>query len=103
MPQDFVDAINAAVLEVNPDAGRMTYGSMTLGTDFDEWLGPEAIMKYGFGPMPPDAVAAFEAKFAERRDELKASCIALAVEVEKRRLAGDLGSLTFGDSNREPV
>jgi len=89
MPQDFVDAINAAVREVNPDAGTMTRGSMTLGSDFDEWLGPDAIMKYGF-EMPPEAQAAFEAKFAERRDELKASVVASSVEVEKKRLAGTL-------------
>lgn len=100
MPQDFVDAINAAVREVNPDAGTMTYGSMTLGHDFDEWLGPEAILKYGLGPMPPEAVAAFEAKFAEHRDELKRSLVASAVEVETRRIAGTLEDVTCGDSRR---
>jgi hypothetical protein len=100
MPQDFVDAINAAVLAVNPNAGRMTYGSMTLGSDFDEWLGPEAILKYGFGPMPPEAVAAFEAKFAEHREELKSSLVASAVEVEKQRLAGTLTEFSCGDSRR---
>lgn len=88
MPQDFVEAINAAVQEVNPNAGRMTHGSMTLGSDFDEWCGLEAIRKYGFEPMPPEATAAFEAKFAERRDEIKASLVASAVEIEKRRMAG---------------
>lgn len=90
MPQDFVDAINAAVREVNPNAGTMTRGSMTLGTDFDEWLGPGAIMKYGFDPMPPEVEAAFVAKFNERRDELRASLVASAVEIEKRRMAGTL-------------
>lgn len=90
MPQDFVDAINAAVREINPEAGTMTSGSMTLGSDFDEWLGPGAMGKYGFGPLPPEAVAAFGAKFEERREELKASIVASAVEVEKRRLAGTL-------------
>ena len=100
MPQDFIDAINAAVREVNPNAGTMLSGSMTLGSDFDEWLGPGAIMKYGFGPMPPEDVAAFEAKFAEKRDELKAALVASSVEIEKRRMAGDVGSLNFGDSNR---
>ena len=90
MPQDFVDAINTAVREVNPDAGTMTSGSMTLGTDFDEWLGPQAIMKYGFDPMPPEVEAAFVAKFNERRAELKASLVASAVDVERRRMAGTL-------------
>lgn len=90
MPQDFVDAINAAVREVNPDAGTMTHGSMTLGTDFDEWCGIEAIRKYGFDPMPPEATAAFEAKFNERRAELKASLVASAIDVERRRMAGTL-------------
>lgn len=90
MPQDFLDAINAAVREVNPNAGVTTYGDMFLGSDFDEWLGPDAIKKYGFGPMPPDALAAFEAKFDERRDELKSSVVASAVDVEKRRMAGTL-------------
>lgn len=91
MPQDFVDAINTAVREVNPDAGTMTYGSMTLGSEFDEWLGPQAIMKYGLDPLPPDAIAAFEAKFAKYRDEIKKSLIASAVDIEKRRLSGSLG------------
>lgn len=86
MPQDFVDAINAAVHEINPDAGTMTHGSMTLGTDFDEWLGPEAMLKYGFDPLPAADVAAFNAKFAEMRDELKAAVVASSVEVEKRRM-----------------
>jgi len=93
MPQDFLDAINAAVREVNPNAGTTTYGDMFLGSDFDEWLGPGAIMKYGFKPMPPEAQAAFEAKFNERRDELKASVVASAVEVEKKRMAGTLVSV----------
>lgn len=100
MPQDFVDAINAAVREVNPDAGIMTSGSMTLGSDFDEWMGLTALKKYGMGPLPPEAVAAFEAKFAERRDELKASLVASSIEIEKRRMAGDSGSVTFNDSRR---
>ncbi len=101
MPQDFVDAINAAVREVNPDAHMMTSGSMTLGTDFDEWFGPAAMMKYGFGPIPPEAVAAFEAKFAEKRDELKASLVASSVDIEKRRIAGTLVSEP-PRSTREP-
>ena len=100
MPQDFVDAVNAAVREVNPNAGKMKSGSMTLGTDFDEWLGPKAMMKYGFGPMPPEDAAAFEAKFAEKRDELKSSIVASAVEIEKKRLAGTLDDFSFNDSNR---
>lgn len=100
MPQDFVDAINAAVSEINPNAGRMTHGSMTLGSDFDEWLGVEAMLKYGLGPMPAEAVSAFEAKFAEHREELKASLVASAVEVEKKRLAGTLSEFTCGDSRR---
>jgi hypothetical protein len=86
MPQDFVDAINTAVKVVNPEAGHRTSGSMTLGTDFDEWLGPEAMLKYGFGPIPAEAVAAFNAKFAEKRDELKAAVVASSVEVERRRM-----------------
>lgn len=90
MPQDFVDAINAAVREVNPNVGVMTYGSMTLGSDFDEWLGPEALVKYGLGPLPAEALAAFEAKFNEKRDELKAAIVASAVDVERRRMAGTL-------------
>ncbi len=100
MPQDFVDAINAAVREINPDAGAMVRGSMTLGSDFDEWLGPGAMQKYGFGPLPPEAVAAFEAKFAERRDELKAQVVASAVDVEKKRMAGTLEDFSFNDSHR---
>lgn len=102
MPQDFADAINAAVSEINPNAGRMTYGSMTLGTDFDEWLGLEAMMKYGLGPLPAEAVAAFDAKFAEKRDELKASVVASSIEVEKRRMAGEL-EYSFDDSHRDDV
>lgn len=90
MPQDFVDAINAAVREVNSDSGHMVSGSMTLGSDFDEWLGPDAMRKYGFGPMPPEAMAAFEAKFNERREELKAALIASAIEIEQRRMRGEL-------------
>lgn len=90
MPQDFVDAINAAVREVNPNAGTMTSGSMTLGSDFDEWLGPKAILKYGFEPMPPEDVVAFDAKFAEKRDELKASLVASSIDIEKRRMSGTL-------------
>lgn len=101
MPQDFVDAINKAVHEVNPEAGVMTCGSMTLGSDFDEWLGPEALMKYGFGPMPAEAVAAFNAKFAEVREELKSQLVASAVDIEKRRMAGTLEDLDFNDSYRE--
>lgn len=101
MPQDFVDAINAAMHEVNQNAGTMTSGSMTLGSDFDEWLGPRAIMKYGLGPMPAADLAAFEAKFAEKRDELKASIVASSVEVEKKRMAGEL-EYSFDDSYRAP-
>ena len=100
MPKDFVDAINAAVREVNPNAGTMTHGSMTLGSDFDEWLGLEAIKKYGFGPMPPDAEAAFWAAFNERRDELKASLVTSAVEVEKRRMAGE-ASMSFNEATAQ--
>lgn len=92
MPQDFVDAINTAVAEVNPNAGQMISGSMTLGSDFDEWLGPQAMMKYGFDTIPPEVVADFEAKFAERREELLASVVASAVDVEKRRVAGELSA-----------
>ena len=93
MPQDFIDGINAAVREVNPNAGIMVRGSMTLGSDFDEWLGPEAMGKYGLGPLPAAVQASFEAKFAEKRDELKASVIASAVEIERRRLTGTLRPL----------
>lgn len=88
MPQDFVDAINAAVKEINPNAGTMTYGSMTLGSDFDEWLGIDALMKYALGPVPPEVEAAFQKKFEEHREEIKASIVASAVDVEKRRMAG---------------
>ena len=101
MPQDFVDAINAAVREVNPNAGTMVRGSITLGEDFDEWLGPEAFRKYGFGSLPPEAVAAFEAKFAEKRDELKAALIVSAIAIEKKRMAGTLEPLDFKDSRRQ--
>lgn len=100
MPQDFVNAINEAVRKVNPDAGIMVSGSMTLGSEFDEWLGPKAIMKYGFDPMPQADVAAFEAKFNERRDELKSALVASAVEVEKQQMAGTLVDFSFDDSNR---
>lgn len=100
MPQDFVDAINAAVREVNPEAGVMSSGSMTLGSDFDEWFGPQAIMKYGIDGLPPAALAAFEAKFNEKREELKAAVAAAAAVVEKRRMAGELGDLNFNDSYR---
>jgi hypothetical protein len=100
MPQDFVDAINAAVREINPNAGIMVDGSMTLGSDFDEWLGPQALKKYGFGPMPADAIAAFEAKFEEKRAELKEAVVASAIEVEKKIMRGELGDFNFGDSNR---
>ncbi len=99
MPQDFVDAINAAVREINPNAGTMTRGSMTLGSDFDEWLGPEAMLKYGLGPIPADVEASFEAKFAERRDEIKASVVASAVAVEKKRMAGE-PPFNFDDSQK---
>lgn len=97
MPQDFVDAINAAVREVNPNAGTMTYGSMTLGADFDEWLGPEAMLKYGFGPLPIEALKAFNAKFAEKRAELKNALVQSAAETEKKRMAGTLQDLDFVD------
>lgn len=91
MPLDFIAAINAAVKEVNPNAGTMVSGSMTLGSDFDEWLGPGAIMKYGFEhPMPPEAEAAFQAKFAEKRAAIRAALVASAVEIEKKRMAGTL-------------
>jgi hypothetical protein len=100
MPQDFVDAVNAAVLGVNPDAGMMVSGSMTLGTDFDEWLGPKAMMKYGLDPLPPEVAAAFDAKFAEKREALKASVVATAVETEKKRMAGTLEDFSFNDSYR---
>lgn len=102
MPQDFVDAINAAVQAINPEAEEMVSGSMTLGADFNEWLGPEAFKKYGFEPLPPEAVTGFEAKFAEKRDELKASIVASSVEIEKKRLAGTLESLDFDASHRHP-
>lgn len=101
MPQDFLDTINAAVREINPNAGTVINGSMTLGSDFDEWLGPESFKKYGFGPLPPEIVAAFEAKFAEKRDQLKSSIVASAVEVEKKRMAGTLEDLSFNDSYRK--
>lgn len=101
MPQDFIDAINAAVREINPDAGTMISGSMTLGTDFDEWLGPEAFQKYGFGAMPAEAVTAFNAKFAEEREGLKAHIVANAIEVEKKRMAGTLEDFSFNDSYRK--
>lgn len=92
MPQDFVDAINSAIREVNPTAWEMTSGSMTLGSDFDEWLGPGAIMKYGFDGIPAEVQAAFEAKFAERREEIKAALVTSSVDIEKRRMAGTLVS-----------
>lgn len=97
MPQDFVDAVNAAVKEINPDAGTMVRGSMTLGSDFDEWLGPEAMLKYGLGPLPVEAQQAFESKFAELRQALKANIVASAIEVEKKRMAGTLEDLDFID------
>lgn len=100
MPPDFIEAVNVAVREINPDAGTMLNGSMTLGADFDEWLGPEAMRKYGFGPLPAEAIAGFEAKFAEKRDELKASIVASAVEIERKRMAGTLEDISFNDSNR---
>jgi hypothetical protein len=100
IPQDFIEAINAAVRAVNPDAPIMVSGSMTLGSDFDEWLGPEGFKKYGFGNLPPDALAAFEAKFSEKREELKASMIASAIEIEKKRMAGTLEDFSFNDSRR---
>lgn len=90
MPQDFVDAINAAVHEINPNARTMTSGSMTLGSDFDEWFGPQALLKYGLDDVPAQVQASFEAKFAEKREEIKAALVASSVEVEKRRMAGTL-------------
>jgi hypothetical protein len=102
MPQDFVDAINEAVKAVNPDAGRMIHGSMTLGSNFDRWLGPEAMMKWKLDPLPPEETKAFEAKFNEHRDELKRQVVASAVEVELQRMAGRLENFTFDDSNRPP-
>lgn len=100
MPQDFVDAINDAVRAVNPNAGTMVSGSMTLGHEFDEWLGPNALMKYGLDPLPPEAQAAFNAKFAERRDALKASIVSTAVETARQRVAGTLKPFSFNDSYR---
>ncbi len=99
MPEDFVDAINVAVREINPNAWTMTSGHMTLGSDFDEWLGPEALQKYGLGPLPSEALAAFNAKFAEHREALKASCVSSAVEAEKARMAG-AKPYSFNDSYR---
>lgn len=98
MPQDFIDAITVAIREVNPNAGALISGSMTLGTDFDKWLGPDATMKYGFGEIPADDQAAFEAKFNEKREELKAAVIASAVEAEKQIMRGE-PSHTFDDSH----
>jgi hypothetical protein len=86
MPQDFVDAINVAIREVNPGARTMLSGSMTLGSEFNEWCGPRAALKYGLGPMPPADLAAFEAKFAEHRDALKTSLVANAVHIERERM-----------------
>src|ERR1035437_4124434 len=85
MPQDFIDAINAAVREVDPEAGQITSGSMTLGSDFDEWLGPGSILKYGWDGLSDEAVAAFTAKFEEKRTEVKANVVAAAVQVAKQR------------------
>ncbi len=55
------------------DVGVIAETVETLGTEFDEWLGLPAIKRYGFGPLPADAEAAFQAKFAEKRAEIKAS------------------------------
>src|ERR1039458_4750777 len=85
MPQDFIDAINAAVREIEPSY-TMTSGAMTLGSDFDEWLEPGSLLKYGFDPLPDEAVAAFTAKFEEKRAEVKANVVAAAVQVATRRL-----------------
>lgn len=87
MPPDFIEALNRAVKEVNPNAGEMTSGSFTLGEDFDEWFGPEAMRKYGFGPYPDDFIASFEAKFAGKREEIKRALVEASVEVEKRNMA----------------
>lgn len=87
MPADFVDDINKAVEAVDPDAGTMTSGSFTLGSDFDEFFGPEAMLKYGLGPVPADVQAKFEKLFAEKREAIKASIIANSVERAKQRFA----------------
>lgn len=99
MPQDFLDAITAARREVNPNASATTSGSFTLGSDFDEWLGPGSLTKYGLGPFPADFMAGFEAKFEERREEIKAALVASAVDVERRIMAGE-APFDFDDSNR---
>lgn len=90
MPQDFIEAINRATQDVNPQARVIVRGSITLGHEFDEWFGPEGIEKYGFGPLPPEALAAFAAKFAERREAIKAAVVTWAVDTERRRMAGKL-------------
>lgn len=101
MPQEFVDAINKAVKEANPNAMQMVRGSMTLGSDFDEWLGPESMLKYGFGPMPDEVVKAFQDKFEETKPKLLEQLVKSAVEIEKQRMAGTLKNHSLGDSRRE--
>jgi hypothetical protein len=86
MPQDFVDAVNNAVHDVNPNAGMMVSGSITLGHDFDEWVGPQAMAKYGIGPLPPEALRAFAAKFDEHREALKEAIVSSAVRAEAERM-----------------
>lgn len=103
MPQDFVDAINEAVKAVNPDAGTMVSGSFTLGSDFDEWLGPQAMLKYGLDPMPQEEIDRFNVLFEQKRQVLKDQIVASTVEVAKKRLAGTLEPFSFNDSHRKPA
>lgn len=103
MPQDFVDAINEAVKAVNPDAGTMMHGSFTLGSDFDEFFGPDAMMKRGFGEPDPEEEARFNAKIEERRDTIKTALVNSSVEIEKRRMAGTLRPFSFNDSYMDNI
>lgn len=123
MPQDFVDAINVAVKEVNPNAGVMTSGSFTLGTDFDDILYSEDAMilplqiltlndrlKNGEDVKAElieklEAMAVIEKRFAERfaekRDELKKAMVDSCVETEKQKMAGTLNSFAVSSGKKQ--
>lgn len=88
MPQDFIDAINQAVKAISPNAGTMTSGSFTLGSEFDEFVGPEALAKFGVEPLDQETQKRFWAKWTEKREEIKAALVESAVEVERKRMAG---------------
>lgn len=82
VPQEFLDELNA----LTPDAGTTTALHVSLGSDFDEFFGPEALMRH-FDPEYTQAekdeenkryIALFREKWPEIREQLITSHLATA-------------------------